>query len=89
VATRLDAQLDDQARPFLANPRKNRVDALAQVVFLSPIFKWYGKDFEKRSGSVLNAIQRYWPERERTDLAAGDFKVRYTDYDWSLNEQAQ
>jgi hypothetical protein len=45
-AERLEAQLDDQARRFLATPAKNRVDAEDGVVYLSPIFMWYGADYD-------------------------------------------
>jgi hypothetical protein len=39
---RLEGQLQDQARTFLlSEPAKNRVDAAAGVVYLSPIFGWY------------------------------------------------
>ncbi len=86
VTTRLDEQLDDQARQFLADARKNRVAASERTVYHSPIFKWYGEDFEKKSGSVLKALQPYWPA---TNRPVGDFKIRYTDYDWSLNEQGK
>ena len=86
VAERLDAQLDDQARRFLADRVKNRVEAGEQVVYLSPIFKWYGADFEKRSGSVLAALKPYWPAAAASSLSLGGFKIRYTGYDWSLNE---
>lgn len=87
VATRLEEQLVDQAKQFLAESTKNRVDVAARTVYLSPIFKWYGSDFEKKSGSVLAALKPYWPGKP----AAGyeDFKIRYTDYDWSLNEQGE
>ena len=89
VADRLNEQLDDQAKQFLATPNKNRVEAGEQVVYLSPIFKWYGGDFEKKSGSVLAALKPYWPEKAAAVLSKGDFKIRYTDYDWSLNEQSK
>jgi len=86
VADRLNEQLDDQAKHFLANPAKNRVDVANQTVYLSPIFKWYGVDFEKKSGSVLAALKPYWPSKA---IGTDDFKIRYTDYDWSLNEQTR
>ena len=87
-AARLDEQLDDQAKQFLATSDKNRIAASERVVYLSAIFKWYGGDFESNSGSVLAALKRYWPEKSRA-LAIADFKIRYTDYDWSLNEQSK
>jgi hypothetical protein len=89
VGTKLEEQLVDQAKQFLTDTRKNRVDAAGRTVYLSPIFKWYGEDFEKKSGSVLKALQSYWPKKDRAAAAAGDFKIRYTDYDWSLNEQGE
>jgi hypothetical protein len=86
VTARLDEQLDDQARKFLANPEKNRVETSEHVVYLSPIFKWYTADFEKKSGSVLAALKPYWPGNPPADLASGGFRIRYTDYNWSLND---
>jgi Protein of unknown function, DUF547 len=88
VAERLDEQLSDQAREFLATTAKNRIEIGERTVYLSPIFKWYGGDFEKQSGSVLKALEPYWPAGAGAG-AAGDFKIRYTDYDWSLNEQVK
>lgn len=86
VGARLDEQLADQARQFLDTPEKNRISAVRRTVYLSPIFKWYGGDFEKQSGSVLAALTPYWPVDSGT-LAQNDFKIRYTGYDWSLNKQ--
>lgn len=87
VASRLDEQLEDQVRRFLANRSKNRVDAADQTVYLSPIFKWYAADFEKKSGSVLAFLKPYWPATPPAGYDA--FKIRSTDYDWSLNEQGK
>jgi len=86
VGTRLEEQLVDQAKQFLSESTKNRVDAANRTVYLSPIFKWYGGDFEKKSGSVLAALKPYWPGKAVTP---DGFKISYTDYDWSLNEQAK
>lgn len=86
VGARLEEQLVDQAKQFLAETAKNRIATSGRVVYLSPIFKWYGGDFEKKSGSVLAALKPYWPGKA-TDTDG--FKIRYTDYDWSLNEQSK
>lgn len=86
VGARLEEQLVDQAKQFLAESTKNRVATGEHTVYLSPIFKWYGGDFEKKSGSVLAALKPYWPAKSGT-AGYEDFKIRYTDYDWSLNEQ--
>jgi len=89
VGARLDEQLDDQARRFLATPAKNRVEAAERTVYLSPIFKWYAGDFEHKSGSVLAMLKPYWPESARAELVKGEFKIRYTEYDWSLNDASR
>jgi hypothetical protein len=79
----LDAQLSDQGRKFIRDRTKNRVDAAARTLHLSPIFKWFAGDFERHSGSVVKFVQVYRP-----DLPAGQWKIRYTPYDWSLNDSA-
>lgn len=84
---RLDAQLDDQGRKFLGTAAKNRVDTAARVLYLSPIFKWFAGDFEAASGTVVKFVAPFFPEADRGPLASGDWKISYTDYDWSLNDQ--
>ena len=89
VGTRLDRQLEEQGRIFLGDTRKNRVDPVARTVYLSPIFKWFAGDFEAAAGTALKFVTPFFPEAERRALARGDFIVSYTDYDWSLNGQAE
>ena len=90
VGARLDAQLDEQGRVFLGQKEKNRVDASAHTLFLSPIFKWFAGDFEaSAAGSVEKFVAPFLPEPERRALGAGGFKTSYTDYDWSLNDAAK
>lgn len=100
VGDRLDDQLDDQARKFLANPQKFRLDRQGNTVYLSSIFKWFGEDFVRTYGTnerftgygeteraVLNFISRYLDAGEGDDLTAARYRIKYLDYDWSLNEQ--
>ena len=93
VGSRLDAQLDDQARAFLLrSPTKNRVDVANRTVYLSPIFvefRDYIKDFGGSEATVGQYVARFYPPGvERELLASGQFKVVKTDYDWTLNSQA-
>lgn len=90
VADRLEAQLDDQAREFLLrSPAKNRVDVSSHTVHLSRIFDWYGKDFAPDARGLQRWLSRYWPAgAERALLQDGSARVRWTDYDWSLNGSA-
>jgi hypothetical protein len=79
---KLDMQLAEQAKVFIAeSPQKNRFEPDINTLFLSPIFKWYKVDFEKEAGGLINYLQLYLPK------ISIDVKIRYTDYDWSLNSQ--
>jgi hypothetical protein len=101
VADRLDAQLDDQTKRFLAAPAKFRIDREKGVVHLSSIFKWFADDFVRTYGverparhgesvrAVLNFIARSLAKENAEYLVSGDYSVSYLDYDWSLNEQKQ
>jgi hypothetical protein len=83
----LDEQLTDQAHIFLLrSPAKNRVDVTAATVYLSPIFKWYRGDFGKDDAALLRYIGSYFPAGDHARLlASGHARIRWTDYDWSLN----
>lgn len=85
-ASKLDAQLDEQARKFLSDSSKNSVDAKGGVLHLSSIFDWFKGDFVKKSGSVEKFIAPYLSEADRKAVLSGKLKVKYTDYDWSLNK---
>lgn len=98
-AEKLDAQLDDQVRKFLNSPHGFRIDQKEGRVYLSSIFKWFGKDWkqsysaeDKFTGNaseraVLNFVSNYLSPQDREYLAQGDYKISYLNYDWSLNQQ--
>jgi hypothetical protein len=73
---RLNAQLDDQSRIYLAGPSGLRIDRAQGEAHLSAIFKWYGGDFP--SIAVFTA--------KHSGQSIDGLKIRYLDYDWSLNE---
>lgn len=82
----LNDRLDDQARTFLReSPGKNRVDVASGVVTLSPIFDWYGSDFGASPAEIGRYLSRYFDGAERELLASGEFRLRFSEYDWSLN----
>ncbi len=85
VADRLEAQLDEQGHRFLADPAKNRVDAAARILWLSPIFKWFEADFTAGGKTLPEFVAPFLAESDRTAVAAGEFGVKFTAYDWSLN----
>ncbi len=82
---RLEAQLDDQGRWFLASAERNRFDAAKKSAQLSMLFKWYAADFERAAGSVPRYVQRLAPAGVRDWIAAEGTVIRYLEYDWSLN----
>ena len=99
TADQLDAQLDDQVRVFISRAEAFEIDREQGEVRLSAIFDWFGQDwvpsYAPESGfagsenerAVLNFISGYLDEADRQYLEAGDYRVRYSNYDWSLNSQ--
>jgi hypothetical protein len=84
---RLDAQLDEQAKQFLATVEKNRFEEANNTLWLSPIFKWYQQDFTGRAGSLAAYVKPFLPEEPRRALdRSPKARIIYTDYDWGLNE---
>jgi len=93
VGERLDSQLDDQTRRFLADRSRNRIDG--DTLKLSSIFKWYREDFEQ-GWQGIDSLEEFLLLRARTlgiptsrDSAPSieNLAIEFLDYDWSLNEQ--
>ncbi|MDT8287318.1 MAG: DUF547 domain-containing protein [Elusimicrobiales bacterium] len=80
---KLDAQLDDQARRFLAEPAKFRLDRKKGKVYFSPIFKWFAEDFKPSPAAFM---ARYVSAADKAFLEAGEYETEWLDYDWSLND---
>jgi hypothetical protein len=84
TGARLEAQLEEQARVFIArSPSKNRFDAASGTAHLSSIFVWFKDDFGPDLGRFLAKYVDDPAAREM--LQRGKFKVVETKYDWSLN----
>ncbi|RMF19732.1 MAG: DUF547 domain-containing protein [Deltaproteobacteria bacterium] len=83
----LDEQLDAATRGFLADRAKNRYDASTNTLVLSPIFRWFSEDFQGEGG-VVGWFRRFGPVEAARKLGqAGPPAIRYSEYDWSLNER--
>lgn len=76
-AADLDAQLDDQAKRFLANPGKG-LRADGATVRVSKIFDWFAEDFGGEAG-VARFLVRYHPLPAGADVEAD------LPYDWQVN----
>ncbi|MDU0354626.1 DUF547 domain-containing protein [Paraglaciecola aquimarina] len=100
VASKLDAQLDDQMQLFLADSSRNQIllDGQNAEASLSSIFKWYRQDFEKGDAgfsSLYDVLNRYSDalikdEKQSTVLKKlinkKDLPISFKDYDWRLND---
>lgn len=85
-ADRLEQQLEESARQFINDPQRNRFDRAQETASLSRIFDWFEQDFAGQSGTVSRYIARYVTDAELAQtLKAGDYKIKYLTYDWSLN----
>ena len=101
IAKKLDQQLDGQSRKFLANPEKFRFDSKKRVLHISPIFKWFADDFVKtkakkkpstrysnKEAAILEFVSSYSnKDHAFFDPSKKAVRIKYLDYDWSLNEQ--
>ena len=91
---KLDAQLDDGMKRFLADGTRNRHDAASGRLLVSKIFDWYGKDFEKGHKSydslkatfARHAAQLAATPEAQAKVRSGDYKLEFLDYDWKLND---
>lgn len=96
----LNDQLEDQMRKFLSRPTSFNVDPKANTVFLSEVFKWFGEDFVRVSGSeiaipglddkesaVMKIVIRYVRPEIGDSLLRGGYRIEHLPYDWSLNER--
>lgn len=77
-ADRLEAQLDEQARNFVRDTRRNLVGDKQPMI--SSLFDWYKDDFTK-NGTVIEYLNQYAEQP-----IAADAELGYMEYNWSLNE---
>ncbi len=84
----LERQLADQASAFANDTKYVRYDAESDRIQLSPILKWYGDDFDVVGGYLKFLAERTEDAALKAALEkadAGSIKVKFMDYDWSLN----
>ena len=93
TADKLDAQLEDSMRRFLADRSRNRFDAASNTLSVSKIFDWYKGDFEQgyQGFTSLDATFARYADalgdtpQARDAIRNGGLNIRYLDYDWALN----
>ncbi len=92
----LDQQLETATLAFLADSEKGmRFESTESTLHLSSIFKWYAGDFTGGStavayfarGKVLDWVLAQLDSEQASEIRSRDPKIRYLDYDWSLNDR--
>ncbi len=93
-ADTLDSQLDQSIKEFISNPDNVFVDEDQKTVYLSEIFDWFDIDFieyERQAGNnddpnQIDYINRY---RDAGQKISKQYKIKFSDYDKSINSQAR
>jgi hypothetical protein len=93
VGARLDEQLDDQMRTFLADGGA-RLDKADNTLRLTRVLKWYGGDFVRpskmptlrraSSRGTARAISRWLDPVDAAYIAKHNPRVDFAAYDWAL-----
>jgi hypothetical protein len=87
LATRLDAQLEGQARRFLSDRSRNRYDARSGRLAVSRIFDWFAEDFEPRARYFAAYADLLADDAAgREAVRSGRAALQFLDYDWALND---
>lgn len=80
-------QLEEQGHEFLADPKKGlRIDREMKIVYLSQIFKFGRKDFDRLAGGALHFILPYLSPQDQELIQKEHLSVDYLDYDWKSND---
>ena len=85
TAEKMELQLQEQARGFLADTTRNDVSLSRGRLRISKIFDWAEKELETYPGGIRRILQDFGPASLREDPGLATAKLKYRDYDWSLN----
>lgn len=75
--TLIETQLTQQTQKALNNPNFLFVEKVSNTVYLSPIFRWYSKDFTPDARSFIN--------KYKSTALPEDCIIEHYEYDWKLN----
>lgn len=87
TAADLDDQFDDQAAWFMIH--RNQFDLSTRTAMLSKVYEWYAVDFGKDQTEALRTLIPHVEEPLALALEkeAKQWKVRFVEWNWELNEQ--
>ncbi len=80
-------QLEENGRIYFNDSDKNRLDRENNILYLSEIFKWFGKSFKKKYGSLKNTAAHFMNDEDRIYLMNSEALIKYLKYNWNLNTQ--
>lgn len=82
--SRLDQQLNEMTTAFLNDPARNFLQG--ETLYVSSIFKWYADDF---NNDVVGFFLKYalGDLKNRLEANRDRIRIKYLDYDWSLNSR--
>jgi len=95
-ASKLELQLEEQTREFLASNHGLRFTPVSQKLSLSKLFEWFSRDFEGEAkpwsrkygkyAGVVGFVSKYLKPSLVHRLKNETIQVSFFDYDWGLNE---
>ena len=82
----LEQQLDEAARDFINDRRKNRFSTALRLAKLSQIFEWHADDFGGEESEILKFLAPY-VDKDGVEEAIlrGGWDIDYMDFEWSIN----
>ena len=92
VGEHLQAQLEDQTSRFLKDRSRNRLAADGASLQVSKLFDWYAEDFDAHAGGVAKFLADHAEALALDAVHAGQLRegalpIRFSDYNWSLNQK--
>lgn len=86
TGAKLDAQLEDQARRVMADPKFARWDGAKNRLVLGGFFGRYRRDFADDDAALVRTLLPWLPDEIRKELATRpQILVEYEPFDWRLN----
>jgi len=80
-------QLEENAKVYLNDSNKNKLDRDNKTLYLSEILKWFEDSFVKKYGSLKETAINFINESDAKFLIENDITIKYMRYNWKLNKQ--
>ncbi|MDA0668028.1 MAG: DUF547 domain-containing protein [Planctomycetota bacterium] len=86
TAAKLEEQIEQQTRMFLADSSRNNGSISSGKLGISKIFEWAEDELDTYPGGIRKLLLDFGPPSLVKDKALSKAKLKYRDYDWSLNQ---